>query len=685
MLSTGRVRRVAPQLAILALIAAVAIVWVAVAGEETASALRRCFGWLDATLVAELVALLVVVALGARLIVVPTRLSDPLRVVGTQVSTRVSSIPAAVLLGAIVALAAVFRISLVAASHYPKVLGDELVYTGLAKGWAFEGRPHLRGASDVGHSTLYPLLIAPLLHVWPNAADALAATRVVDAVLMALTAVPAFLLARRVVPRGWALAVAALSVFAPWTAYAALTMTESLAYPIFVSFAALLVWTLEAPSVGRQAATVATLVALIGVRAQGLAVAAGLVAAIVVTGAVERELPRTLRRFAPTLGSVTLGLVLLVGARVADIAAPTSSYTVVFESLAQVGGMLEWGAWSIASFALALGVVALVALPVAIVRMLRPEAGVLARATGVVTASLTLAVLGSVALLSASPYGLETLHERSLFFVTPLVLTCFAHWLSQGLERPVVLSAVSAVTAVVLVALLPERIMLGSNSVDAPTAAFLQSLDLELASIPVRVSAVILALSGVATFLLVRRPPFALVTVVVAFAAVTPVADYPDELSAAQARSLAWVDRALPDGDNATLVYLGVPYGAESCAATAAAEQQDATIWTEFFNNHVRRIYHLYEANPRDGLASPELTVGKGGVVLSGDRPFAPDYAVIDSRQRIVGEVVARFDLASLRSPFLEGASLTLWKVEAPLRIYPRPEPLPPRGDGRGC
>src|SRR4029077_4848678 len=97
---------------------------------------------------------------------------------------------------------------------------------------------------------------------------------------MTRTAVASFLLARRVVSRNWALGVAALTVLVPWTVYAALTMTESLFYPAFVAYAAVLVWTLERPTAARQAFALGTLAVLVGIRAQALTVALGAVAAI---------------------------------------------------------------------------------------------------------------------------------------------------------------------------------------------------------------------------------------------------------------------------------------------------------------------------------------------------------------------------------------------------------------------
>ena len=223
-------------------------------------------------------AALIVLGVGWRIL--PFRFGLPERrlvELGSHVSTAVA-------LSSLVAVAAVLRIVLGAANHTPKVLGDELVYSGLAKGWALHAEPLLRGSLDVGHSTLYPLLLAPVFRWSANGASAAAAVKVINAVAMALTAFPAFALARRAVPRGWALGVAALTVLVPWTVYAALTMTESLFYPAFVTYAAVLVWTLERPTPARQAAALGTLAVLVGIRAQALTVALGAVAAILLCG-----------------------------------------------------------------------------------------------------------------------------------------------------------------------------------------------------------------------------------------------------------------------------------------------------------------------------------------------------------------------------------------------------------------
>ena len=110
-----------------------------------------------------------------------------------------------------------------------------------------------------------------------------------------------------------------------------------------------------------------------------------------------------------------------------------------------------------------------------------------------------------------------------------------------------------------------------------------------------------------------------------------------------------------------------------------------STSSTQFFNTRIATVFHLgTETIGRDNLAAPALTVGDGGVVLDDrGRPFAPRYAVLDSRQP-VGRRLARLDLADLGSQYQSGSSLTLWEVEPPLRFLVHAQPLP-GADGREC
>ena len=222
---------------------------------------------------------------------------------------------------------------------------------------------------------------------------------------------------------------------------------------------------------------------------------------------------------------------------------------------------------------------------------------------------------------------------------------------------------------------MPSRLILvTSNNVDVPTASFFIHLDAQIPAVPFRFWAILIAAVGAGTFLVAKRPFFPIMTAVLAFTAVTAQVDYRDKLTASQARALSWVDHTLPAGADATLVYLGVPFHNDTCSTQT---QQALTIWTEFFNTHVDAVKHVYESNPSDGLASTRLDVGKHGRVLSNGKPFRPAFLIVDSRQRLVGRPIARFDLSKIDSQSKNRASLTLWRVERGALRFSLSHPTP--------
>ena len=200
---------------------------------------------------------------------------------GVGLRSATARVPVVLVLGAVVVAAATFRLLLVRAATEPTVLGDELIYSGLAKGFALDSLPRFRGGLDLSHSLVYPLVLSPVYALASDGARAFEAVKAIDAIVVASTAVPAYLLARRVAGRGLALAVGALVAFEPWTAYASLVMTESFFLPAFTTFVLLFASMLERPSRGRQLAVLLGLVVLVGIRPQAsvlfLAVAAGIV------------------------------------------------------------------------------------------------------------------------------------------------------------------------------------------------------------------------------------------------------------------------------------------------------------------------------------------------------------------------------------------------------------------------
>jgi 4-amino-4-deoxy-L-arabinose transferase-like glycosyltransferase len=140
------------------------------------------------------------------------------------------------------------------------VMTDELQVARLAISIAQSGSPFpaIRGEHYGANSQLYPLLIAPFYGVL-SATHAVAAAHVLNALLLASAAVPAFLLARSVTGRtdaGYAAAV--LTTVTPWLVLSSTLLTENAAYPAFTWSVLLCQQALARPSPRRD------LLALVG-------------------------------------------------------------------------------------------------------------------------------------------------------------------------------------------------------------------------------------------------------------------------------------------------------------------------------------------------------------------------------------------------------------------------------------
>jgi hypothetical protein len=276
----------------------------------------------------------------------------------------------------------------------------------------------------------------------------------------------------------------------------------------------------------------------------------------------------------------------------------------------------------------------------------------------------------SVALLSASPYGLERIHWRNVFFVVPLVLVCFAWWLTRGLPRlaPAALTAAGVTLALPL--LVPERLVEPYSPIDSPpTRPWARLLELAPSLDAWAVIAPIVAL-GVVTFLLARGTMFPLLTVALAFLTVSASTDWQSDLARAQAERLAWIDDALPDGEQVLLVHFD--FAEAPCPRIGqTSKQRELVRMTEFFNTSVTRFAHVWGPLVQDGLASPLLTIEADGSIRRKGADVHARYAAADSRVQLAGEPLARLDIRALEGPWLPRptGSLTLWRVEDPLRV----------------
>jgi hypothetical protein len=142
------------------------------------------------------------------------------------------------------------------------VMTDELQHVRLALSIVQDHTliPHIHGQYVHVFSQLYPLLLAPIYAAF-GTVTAFHVAHALNALLMASTAVPAYLLAREVTGHRLAsYAVGALTVAVPWVVLSTLLLTEVVAYPVFVWSAWAMFRAVVAPSARRDVVAVVWLV-----------------------------------------------------------------------------------------------------------------------------------------------------------------------------------------------------------------------------------------------------------------------------------------------------------------------------------------------------------------------------------------------------------------------------------------
>ena len=166
----------------------------------------------------------------------------------------------------------------------PWLFTDELEWSQLSRAIAATGHAARRGEPH-SFESLYSFLIAPAWWIH-STATAYAAVKYLNATVMCLTAVPTYLLARMIVARRAAVAVALLSIAIPAMSYATSIVPESLAYLWFTTGALFAVRLLAAPGVGRAIPAIVLAVGGRWVRSEFVALPAVLVLAAALLWAI---------------------------------------------------------------------------------------------------------------------------------------------------------------------------------------------------------------------------------------------------------------------------------------------------------------------------------------------------------------------------------------------------------------
>ncbi len=208
------------------------------------------------------------------------------------------------------------------------------------------------------------------------------------------------------------------------------------------------------------------------------------------------------------------------------------------------------------------------------------------------------------AAFSSTEFGFDRLHDRNIFYLAPLWLIVLAIWLSDGLPRPLVATAVGIGLALVLPAILPFGYIASDVGVDVVPSALWARLQDTLAGdaltarklLALALLAIVVPIAG-----LPRRLRWVFPALVVATFTATAILAWERMIDAQENAVFAgdlsrtWIDDNLPEDANVTKLYL------VSTRCPASALTWHSLYLTEFFNARVERAAYIDESIP-DGL-----------------------------------------------------------------------------------
>ncbi len=591
---------------------------------------------------------------------------------GVDMRTRLAATPAWVWLAVIVIVSVVARYLLGRRDPGPWIFVDELVYSELGRSFADGFEFSLRGVSTTAYGFVYPILIAPSYALFDSLDSAYGAVKITNAAVMSLTAVPVYLLARRLMRSAHALVAALLSVAIPAMTYTGVVMTENAFYPVFALALLAMVAVLERPTLLNQGLVLVSIAVAFLIRAQGLALVPAYIFAIAIFVLLEsratadsvRGVLRRLAAFWPTwavgVGALLLFLALQLG-RGQPLREPLGAYGAVADGdRYSLTAVCRWFLYHIAELDLWTGIIPLAAFILLSGAAFTRQAQRGERAF-VAVAVPSLFFLTLIVAAFASQSHENRIEERNLFYVGFLLLVALMWWVDRGLPRPKRLTAFALIVAAALPGVIPYAEFINLSAV-SDTFGLLPVWGLQdrLVSINQIPAMVTLAAVLVATLALVlpRRVAWVAPLLIIGYFALahSPIENRTNTTSAANlaegvGTQVDWIDRAV--GKDATVAALWT--------STLATQ----TIWlNEFFNRSVGPVYYVVAPMP-GGFA--ETAVGVGPVTGelrdgSGTNVVA-DYVLVDPQTEIVGTVVATDPGTGMRVVEVGGAVIVAERV----------------------
>jgi hypothetical protein len=358
-----------------------------------------------------------------------------------------SDVGTAQLLGGIIVLSFLGRLAAGWVRATPNFFPDEYLYAELGRSIAEGSGPLVRDAFSVFPSLLHPLLTSPFWLI-DDVETAFRAIQAFDAALMSLAALPAFAIARQLdLPRAWALLVAGSALLVPDLLLSSWLVAEPLAYPLVLASVWACVRAIRRPSALNQLALLSLLGLTTLARFQLVVVPIAVLATFVVVGIRERRPICAVREqwlvASVAAASLALGAVLLGTGQLGP-------YSGALKLNLDPIGIASWAAPTALVLAYATG---WLVIPGALIGLVVGVARPKSRAEGTVCVLTLLLGLG---LLAQAGFVSNTitaeLHERYVFYLSPLLAISFGTWLHRG--APGARRYAALVTGLGLVALL---------------------------------------------------------------------------------------------------------------------------------------------------------------------------------------------------------------------------------------
>jgi hypothetical protein len=521
----------------------------------------------------------------------------------------------------------VLRVVLVWQRATPNYFPDEYLYASLGRSLAHFQAPSVRGQSAHFPALFQPLLTAP---AW-RAASLETGYRLVQAInaaALTLTAVPAWLLARRLdLSRGLALATAALALLVPDALYASFVLAEPLAYPLVLGAAAAGILAVGTGSRRAQLAFLVCAGLAAFARIQFAALPLCYLAAVGAACIHARCFRPLVRQQAVALGGLAVAVLAVLGAGASRIAGYYA--TALTHPNVHLGAAAREGAVNGLVFAYACGWIVVPGAALGIVLALARSRSRTELAFGAFALSLF-----TLLLVESAVFGATTLpQERYVFYGAPLAVIAFGLYASRGWPLRA-LHALLAVGLVIVAAQVPlSRWALAGLDDHSPFLLGVQEVERVLNGKAAGAGLVAgmagaLALAAIAASLLPRRGTMIAASLAVAFCASSyAAAAHFDTLNSRSERSLylpasrSWVDAAQLGPATLVAAPAGRPVGAE--------EQL-------FWNRSLDRVAVLPGGSVPDPLRTEALAVAADGRLSSGGRPLTGPLVVDESATTVL-------------------------------------------------